>query len=355
MTTRLLPNALHFSEFQGGYHGTCGETALATAMVCSSAPIESTQDAINLLLSMTREMIGLGWASASGSTPTQRLHDEAIRRGFTPDAGSFISYSEPLDPAVLHPLLLSTAGIKPIILEIARAGLLPGDEVGVQYHFICIVGITDAGYICNDGDNSQISQHLVTYSWQQIEAAVPCGVLVLEMQQGANTMAGVPSGWTDDGSALHNPVNGFIVKGQIRYQLMQDGHDPLDVPLDNEVSVDQVEEANQGYGPGVVQYFKFSQYSAIPDPANPGQWKAWRTWVGSEAAFLRSQAQTLRQQVKAQADEIAALKQQPAPPPVPAPIPLDPSVKAALSQAISQLQPQVALSSLLSAVLSKLP
>ena len=43
---KLLPNAQHFAEFYGNFHGTCGETALATALVCATPHIESKQDAI---------------------------------------------------------------------------------------------------------------------------------------------------------------------------------------------------------------------------------------------------------------------------------------------------------------------
>lgn len=194
-TTRMLPNAVHFREFQNdpvtGHHytGTCGETALATAMVCASPPIESTQQAIDLMMAMTREMMGLGWAGKpNGETTTAHLHDEAIRRGFSIEASSYISYQEPLDLNALHTLLLAEAGVRPIVLEVARAGNLNSynggnDEPGVQYHFICVVGIDPDGYWCNDGDNSAITQHLVLYPWSELEQARPCGVLVLNMQE----------------------------------------------------------------------------------------------------------------------------------------------------------------------------
>src|SRR5690242_2824657 len=158
--TRMLPNAVHFKEFQNdpisGHHytGTCGETALATAMVCATPQIESTQDAINLMMSLARQMISKGWASSpNGSTTTAHLHDEAVLRGFVPDK-NYISFKQPLDPNWFHPLLLEWAGLKPIVIEIARAYNLHSlnggsDEAGVQYHFICIVGIDPDGYWVN--------------------------------------------------------------------------------------------------------------------------------------------------------------------------------------------------------------
>ena len=231
----MCPNALHFSEFQGGYHGTCGETALATALVCASPPIEDTQQAINLMLSMTKELIGLGWASSNGSTTTAHLHDEALRRGFHPDESTFISFSNSIPATKLHNLLLQTAGVKPVILEIARAYALPGDESGVDYHFICVVGISPQGYICNDGDNSAIAAHLVTYSWSQIEAAAPCGVLVIE-EQGAGVQ-GVPAGWRDDGVTLTAP-NGFTAQHAFRaYILAHANWPPMLMPYGADYAV----------------------------------------------------------------------------------------------------------------------
>jgi hypothetical protein len=352
MTTRLLPNALHFTEFQGGYHGTCGETALATALVCSTPPLESTADAINLMLAMTREMIGLGWASANGSTTTQRLHDEAVRRGFHPDESSRIDYSEPLDPIKLHTLLLAVAGVRPILLEIARAGNLPGDEAGVQYHFICIVGITDAGYICNDGDNTAINQHLVTYSWSELENARPCGVLVIEMQPGASTV-GIPSGWSDDGVTLRNPVNANIAVNGIRYYILTHPWNPADVPLDNEFEVPQVELGHPVFGAGVIQFFRYSQLTWTLRGGPNGDNNVWQTWLGQEAAFLRTALTSAQAEVGQLSQALATAKAQPAPAPA-APAPVDPAVKAALVAAAQALAPQVTLAQELAAAVAKL-
>jgi cell division protein FtsB len=341
MTTRILPNALHFSEFQGGYHGTCGETALATAMVCATPQIEDTQQAINLMLSMTQELIGLGWASSSGSTTTQHLHDEAIRRGFVPDGSFYISFAQPLpNSTTFHNLLLATAGVKPIVVEIANAGVLEGNNV--QYHFICIVGITDTGYICNDGDNPTIASHLVTYSWSQIEAAVPCGVLVLNMQ-GGSAMT-VPAGWKDANGVLTAPNGVPVIHGMRDFVLANNWY-AGDVPLGPEQSVPEVELGNPSIGAGVVQFFEQSGQLGWSASFNNGQ--VYRVWQGQEevalhkaldaansrASALQAEVTSLDQQVAALQQQVQALKNQPAS------APLDPSVKNALSAAAQLLQP----------------
>lgn len=285
MATRMLPNAVHFREFQNdpvtGHHytGTCGETALATAMVCSTPKIESTQDAINLMTSMTREMMSLGWADKpQGSSTTRRLRDEAHRRGFTTEDSNFtdskkvthprfIGYQEPLDMTWLHEVLLAEAGVRPIILEVARAGNLDSynggnDERGVEYHFICVVGINPDGYICNDGDNSAIAQHLVLYPWSEIEQARPCGILILNMQEApvatAPATKGVPSGWKDDGKTLTAP-NGVVVVQGFRDWVLAHAWDAKNTPLAKEavISSGSIEPGNAAVGPGSRQDFRF--------------------------------------------------------------------------------------------------
>lgn len=349
MTYRILPNALHFSEFQGGYHGTCGETALATAMVCASPQIESTADAISLMLSMTRQLIGLGWASSSGSTTTQHLRDEAIRRGFTPDAADFISFQQPLaNLTTFHSLLLSVAGVKPIVIEIANAGVLEGNTV--QYHFICIVGITDAGYICNDGDNPAITSHLVTYSWQQLVNAVPCGVLVIDMEpQGVLTVP-VPAGWTDANSVLTDPDGNKIALGFREMVLNWPGGWESDnhaiTPSDDAGAGSSVEYANASIGKGTRRLFRYRGLGWSPT-FNSGQ--PYKVWIGKELLAREQQVTALEATIASLRDQIAKLQAQPVP------APLDPAIKQALSDAAATLAPQVKLGQELADALTKLP
>lgn len=293
MATRMLPNAVHFKEFVNdpvtGHHytGTCGETALATAMVCSTPQIESTQDAINLMTSMTREMMALKWAdSPQGSTTTSHLRDEAHRRGFTTEDSNFtdsakvthprfIGYSEPLDMTWLHEILLAEAGVRPIVLEVARAGNLDSfnggnDERGVEYHFICVVGIDPDGYWCNDGDNSAISSHLVLYPWSEIQQARPCGILILNMQEApvatAPAASNVPTGWKDsaNGDAKNfdgvlTAPNGVVVIKGFRQWVLTHSWVANNTPMAVEahIGTGSIEPGNASIGPGARQDFRF--------------------------------------------------------------------------------------------------
>jgi hypothetical protein len=173
----LLPNAVHFKEFYGGYTGTCGETALTAALICAERLPDNHDQAVQMMLAITAQMKALGWASANGASTLYDLAREASQKR----GGSIAlewDYAEPF-PHDWHAEFLSNAAKKPIVVELANAQALPGDERGVHYHFVTVVGRCSAGYVVMDGDNWQIEQDFVVYSYADFAAAVPCAVLVL--------------------------------------------------------------------------------------------------------------------------------------------------------------------------------
>ena len=173
----MLPNAVHFKEFYGGFTGTCGETALTAALICAERIPDSHDQAVALMLAITHEMQQMGWASANGASTLWALAREASQKRGASIALEW-DYAEPF-PHDWHAEFLADAGYKPIVVELANAQALPGDEAGVHYHFVCVVGRSPAGYIVMDGDNWAIEQNFVTYSYADFAAAQPCGVLVL--------------------------------------------------------------------------------------------------------------------------------------------------------------------------------
>lgn len=326
--TRMLPNALHFSEFQDGYHGTCGETALATALVCATPPIETSAQAIALMLSITSTLRSEGLADATGATTTSALHSYATSHGFTPAPG-YVSFQQPLDPATLHPYLLANAGVFPIVLELANAQALPGDEAGVHYHFLCVVGISPSGYVCNDGDNSAAPTRLVTYSWAELEAAIPCGLLGIEMKGAAMTL---PTGWKMSGAELVDAA-GRVVPAPFDAYIKSHSWLPDDVLEAEPLMVTQVEMSNPASGHGSVLYFRYSILAAPTGKA------VYALYAGSEAGRMREMLAQKEAEIAALQKQVAAI---PAPA-APAPAPLDPSVKNALAAALQLLQPQATL------------
>jgi cell division protein FtsB len=311
---KLLRNAQHFREFQNDevtghrYHATCGETALATALVCASEPTESLAQTISLMESMTREMMGLHWAdSPEGATTTSHLHDEAIRRGFTV-ASPYDAWEDPIPSSKLHPWLLQFAGEQPVVLMITNAGpalnAIDGshDERGVQGHFICVVGLADEGYVCNDGDNDVITDHLVIYPWAAIEAAHVTGFLMIEMQ-GAQPVP-VPANWKDANGVLTAPNGITVVKGFADY-IRKNAWAEEDYPLEEEQAVASVEPlGNPAIGAGSRQIFRESMLGWT---SATGSYKA---WIGQELLAAYKKIADLEAAPAGDPAALDALKQQ---------------------------------------------
>lgn len=168
------------SEFQGGYHGDCGETALAEAMAAANGTYEATTADINIIV---KQMQQKGAADAQGVTNLNALADYAKSQGFA--VSTFWGYAEPF-PHDWHQALLDNAGLKPIVLQLANAQALydietgSADERGVQYHFICVLAKQTDGYKVADGDNPEAKTRYPIYSYQTLINAKPCGLFMLE-------------------------------------------------------------------------------------------------------------------------------------------------------------------------------
>lgn len=176
MTVRLLPHAGAMSEFQG-FTGDCGQTAeLACLHNIQGLDLSATQ-----LNAMVRDQITKGLAGPTGAEPLSSIRADLTARNVPTTT---YPYAEPFMPfdAELLPLLRQWAGVKPIILELAQGGKLPGHtDPGLHYHFIAILGIQPEGYLCCDGDHPAAAQgQLVNYSRGDLQGAVPCGMIVCE-------------------------------------------------------------------------------------------------------------------------------------------------------------------------------
>ncbi len=173
------------SEFFGGYNGDCGETALAAAI----AARQNRRMTFSDIAYITQWLIAHGDASSNGATTVVALaafcDAHNVARSFTKTYnGDYWQQSE------WHPLLLSNAGIKPILLEVANGQALQdvetgaSDEAGVRYHYITVIGKQLDGYICTDGDNANVpvggaATRYQIYSIGKLAAALPCGAIIL--------------------------------------------------------------------------------------------------------------------------------------------------------------------------------
>lgn len=167
-----LPEQGALSEFVAGFHGDCGEDAELMALhALRGTPL--TEQSLREIVTRHQQH---GWADASGAEPLAAIARDLDLLGVR---YTLYPYCEPWPEAEWHPLLLAHAGRQPIILQVANAQALPGDERGVSYHFICVEGVDLAGYATGDGDNAAArTGMMVTYDIGQLAAARPCGMIV---------------------------------------------------------------------------------------------------------------------------------------------------------------------------------
>ncbi len=252
---KVLADAVHFKEFYGGYTGTCGETALTAALICAEKLGDTHDQAVQMMLNVTAQMRAAGWADSNGASTLWSIAREAVTNQHA-SINIEWDYQEPLQQD-WHSVLEANAAIRPIVLQVGQAFNLVGqdgtgnDEAGVHYHFICVVGICSLGYICMDGDNWQIENELVIYSYATLQAADICGLLMLNVV-GQSVGAAMDSQFfkqNADGSYTCIQ-NGLIVQhGFLAFYEANGGLFRLGLPLDNEHEI-------PGFGAAVIQIFE---------------------------------------------------------------------------------------------------
>jgi hypothetical protein len=183
MGDTLLAHAGHITEFftdPAGNHwnGTCTQTALE---VCLAA-LDGRSPSLYHMALITRDMVTRKMCQSNGGSTLAAIAQEARNLGYkTPVEWDF---QQPLSED-WHDLLLAHAGIDPILLQVANGAALVDaetgarDESGLHYHALAIVGKQQHGYICADGDNPQVQQRFQIYTWADLTAAVPCGLLMV--------------------------------------------------------------------------------------------------------------------------------------------------------------------------------
>jgi hypothetical protein len=253
MGMRMINGAAALSEFQG-FTGDCGETAeLASLHVVD--PVKWPLNAATLGAIVKRD-IGTGWTSANGAEPLSTIAADLALAGV-----AFINhgYGEPLGYS-WRAILDAQGGMRPLVLEVAVAGNLPGDEANVRYHFITCLGwdpAAGAGFFADGDDAAARGGSLNRYSAAQIEAATVCGVLEITTPVKGWRQVGVPEGWTDDGSTLRAPNGNVVVKG-FRWWVLTHAWNPQDEPQGPESYANPVEYSDPAKGDGSIQAFNLT-------------------------------------------------------------------------------------------------
>lgn len=231
MAVRLLPNFKTLSEF-GAYHGDCGE--LATLAALHSIDPAGWPLTLVFLDRMVADELRAGLADPglSGGQNIPAIDTYLARRGIAHTTVGYAQFT--LD--AFHADLKANAGVRPVIVEWANAGALPGDERGVRYHYSTCGGI-DTGpagdgvggaYLWADGDNAASTKAdggsaPVRYTWQQVVAAQPIGYIVITQQQAPTSgQSGASGMWHEqaDGTgrddAGHSCGAGFMAEIKAR-------------------------------------------------------------------------------------------------------------------------------------------
>lgn len=235
MVHRQLPGITSLSEFIGGDRDACGPYAEEEGLAAQqNGETLSWQHAE----AIRKRDIVQKWFTPGGGEPIGSVYNDLMTFEHV-HIIDYEPYNENLNMTDIRNKLIQFAGTYPIVIEVAVAYNLPGNESGVHYHFVTIVGIDSAtGYlVLNPDDVNALSAHQ-TYSgrwvnWNQLLAAHIVGMIVFD-RSNTNPMK-IPTNWHDDGSKLTAP-NGHICVFGVRDHIINSGDwNPNLVPLDEEI------------------------------------------------------------------------------------------------------------------------
>lgn len=308
-------------------YGACGPTALAS---CASAALQK----LVTTEQMYALMRGRGLCDASGVSNDVKLATAAIiataQGGYGLVMDEHHSYSGDVWNgwqtflgwhlgSCDHPTLIELAHGQQLKDEISGLG---ENATGLTYHFICLIkrhggGYSayagrslPSGYWACDGDSYaggnnrtngfHAADALQFYSDTTLTAAMPCAGIAFKRAvtgSGSSTVAGVPSGWHDDGATLTAP-NGEKVAMGFRQHILAENWPTALQPLGGEY----------GASGGDEQVFALKlkwENGGVQELAGPD---------------YPAQIAALQQQLAVANAEIATLKATPPPAPAPAPL-----------------------------------
>lgn len=316
------------SEFQGGLTGACGPNAIAAAARWSSDnPVLSTvfmnqqlQRVVNSpngvaeLGQLEQVMHNLGYATTRYSGGP--LTDFIVTHGGRQAIVAFLDLAQALRDSITG---------------------ASEDATNLHGHFITLFGYSPdgnsaffrreglgMGVVAADGDsNTQnpvlngvrvhrgLNSDMVYYTIADLLSAGLADMFSVAPRS-ASAM-GVPSGWTDDGTALHNPVNPFVVTNDgFRPVILSwpGGWEPENVPLQDLQQVTQLELGNPGLGGGYSQIFRLRvlawQRTGTFGGPNGGNGGTYVMWSGQE--LLATQAALEKALASGDAAQIAVLQ-----------------------------------------------
>jgi hypothetical protein len=332
----LLPGTIYVeSEFIiSGVHGACGPNALAMGESRNAQAYVSTPSVYNRMRAAKRcdangvsNMSGIeAQAQADGFKTTRRDASAGWRDWCVAQlqAGAVVIY-EPSKGQALHD-------------EISGLGM---NASGLAYHFNLMVGYwlggmnskagksLDEGFWMADGDNGAVDtnpgagspvingrarmvngRRVQFYTRATIAASAPYAFMAVypKIQIGGQSMAGVPSGWSDDGTTLKAPNGIAVIKG-FRNGILHAGESGADIPVpweaDNwplapEYTSASIEPGNPAIGAGSRQDFRKGSLGWTESK------NVYRIWVGQDVQFYAKALADAKAQIAALQAQVGA-------------------------------------------------
>lgn len=187
---RLCPNSQHIKEFYGGFTGTCTQTSAAMILASADGTPTDHDGVVNLMLSMTHDMITRGnnpetGAAPNGAATVVSMAYELKQRGA--NIATQVNYGGDRMSFDWISLFRANAGIRPILLQLANAQAITdayghAQDGGVHYHAIAVLGIANEGYVVADPNNPNVENTLDTYPLWALSNASPCGLIMLNVK-----------------------------------------------------------------------------------------------------------------------------------------------------------------------------
>jgi len=308
---RQVPNLVHISEFSKGSNGeqikgTCTEASAAMILTAANGLANDYQSVVDLMISIRDVMFQAGTASANGAATFANIASDLRRRGA--DIDTQWDYQGDSLPQDWVGYLRANAGIKPIMVQLANAQALVNvsgtdQDVGVHYHALTILGVTDTGYIVGDPNNPNVVNDTDIYPLWALENASVCALIALNVKAQPQevtpmaTVATVPDGWHDDGIDTLTAPSGCIVIGGFREYIVNHSWDAADQPRVNV----------QSFGDTRRQDFNFSVLYA-----NVATHALWLAGGNTEMQRRLEDSVTANQQIVQLQAELDALKATPA-------------------------------------------
>lgn len=320
------------SEFCGPYRGSCGPNAMAMGASWAYQSYQGTS-AEPATVRMVRRMQAANRCDANGVTNGGKITAQFLADGFAVDRqASGSNFAAWLAARLARPNVAVVELSNGQALRDSISGQSE-DASNLQYHFIlaCFYhtggysphfGVSlPAGFACSDGDNNannpivggvrtrRIADHrLQFYPTSVLAAARPVDLIAIAPRValggptsngGGNSMAGVPSGWSDDGTTLKAP-NGVPVVFGFRNAVLHAGEagaeipvpwEAMNYPLAAEYASASIEPGNPSIGGGSRQDFRLGSLGYTTTRG------VYRIWIGQDVLALGAVARQAQQSI----------------------------------------------------------